>query len=88
MSLKTKETEQDDMILCYADVLSDSYDFLHEETALQSLGKDLSTAEVHRTQKCHPKTASKGIEYTWGHAKQYYPSSPLKSKKVREISKH
>ena len=70
-------------MLIYSDVLSNCYDFLHEEMALQALGTSLGTS-ADRTTKCHPETTGGGIEYNWGQAQQYYHSSPIQNKRGKD----
>jgi len=63
-------------------LLGQCTDFANELSTLQVLGKELSMV-VDATPKFHAELASKGIEYSWGHAKGMYHWMALLDKQGR-----
>jgi len=63
--------------------LGNCTDFEEEESMLQSIGSTLGVS-IDRTPKCHCKLAGKGIEYSWGCAKNAYRLMPLSIKRKKE----
>jgi hypothetical protein len=61
-------------------------DFQEEESLLQSMGRKMGVI-VDRTPKCHCELAGEGIEYSWGCAKNYYRTLPIREKKSKELFK-
>ena len=65
-------------------LVSQLYDFAHEDSQLQFVGKELGLI-VDRTPKCHPEMAGEGIEYSWGCAKNHYRNLPIAKKRSKAL---
>jgi hypothetical protein len=61
-------------------------DFQEEESLLQSMGRKMGVV-IDRTPKCHCELAGEGIEYSWGCAKNFYRTLPIREKKSKESFK-
>ena len=61
-------------------LMSQLYDYSHEETSLQKMGRDMEVI-IDRTPKCHCEIAGEGIEYSWGLGKNKYRALPIVEKK-------
>ena len=67
-------------------LLGSCKDFKIEESLLQSIGRTMGML-VDQTPKCHCELAGKGIEYSWGCAKNLYRQQPLREKRSKETFK-
>ena len=67
-------------------LLGSCKDFENEESLLQSMGRTMGVL-VDQTPKCHCELAGKGIEYSWGCAKNLYRQQPLREKRSKETFK-
>jgi len=76
---KNPLTGQIDKSMSLQCLLGKCADFQKELSALQALGVDLGVI-VDATPKYHAEVASKGIEYSWGHAKGKYHWTALAQK--------
>ena len=65
------------------EIMQSFADFVNEKTLLQDKLSTLGV-QVHRSPKCHLELAGEGIEYSWGHAKNYYQRLPLHVKRKKE----
>jgi hypothetical protein len=61
-------------------LMSLPYDFSHEETLLQYMGRQMGVV-VDQSPKCHCEIAGEGIEYLWGNAKNKYRKLPIQDKR-------
>ena len=69
------------------EIMKSCYDFSHEETLLQSMGRKMGIT-IDRSPKCHAELAGEGIEYSWGCQKQWYKGLPLREKRGKELFLH
>ena len=76
-------TGQKDLQFSLRHLFPECTDFREEETALQYLGRQLGVT-VQLTPKFHAELACEGVEYSWAHAKAYYPRVPVSRKRGRE----
>ncbi len=63
--------------------MSNCTDFEEEESLLQSMGRQMGVI-IDRTPKCHCEMAGKGVEYSWGCAKNAYRAKPIGEKRGKE----
>ena len=70
------------MLLISKNMLSNCTNFVEEVSLLQSMGQKMGVI-VDRTPKCHAEIAGEGIEYTWGHQKNYFHCQPLSVKRSK-----
>ena len=65
-------------------MMSQLYDYAHEETKLQKMGR-LMGVVIDRTPKCHCEMAGEGIEYySWGCAKKKFRRLSITERRKKE----